>query len=242
MDVNITVSVVSLLSKVSYNSKTDHLILTGDLISKGPHSPAVVDLALSLNASCVRGNHEDRVLLAHHDMHKLHLSSPGPREDMKLSGAQDTLEEERFSHRDYTDRQLAKSLSQRQIDYLAACPVILRVGEIRGMGEVSVVHAGLIPGVDLKNQDPLAAMTMRTVDLHTHVPSSIADGVPWSKVCSTSLHPMKKIYVRVVTKLNHVTAALEQVSILPTPTPALHRHLRPRFPPRSFTEQILQGH
>ena len=179
---NAFVTVVSLLAKVSFHPEHDHLVLTGDLISKGPDSPGVIDLALSMNASCVRGNHEDRVLLAHRDMHTRHLSLPGPHEDVESKGALDLLDEESFSHGDYVDRKLAASLSQKQINYLAACPVILRVGEIQGLGQVSVVHAGLIPGVDLERQDPLAVMTMRTVDLKTHVPSRTADGVPWSKV------------------------------------------------------------
>ena len=34
-----------------------------------------------------------------------------------------------------------------------------------------VVHAGLVPGVPLQNQDPRSVMVMRTIDLHSHVPS-----------------------------------------------------------------------
>lgn len=33
------------------------------------------------------------------------------------------------------------------------------------------MHAGLLPGVPLERQDPTAVMTMRSVDLDTHVPS-----------------------------------------------------------------------
>ena len=81
------------------------------------------------------------------------------------------------------DMELARSLSQKEIDYLAACPVILKLGRLNGMGEVQVVHAGLVPGVDLENQDPIGVMSMRTMDLKTHVPSSKSDGMPWNKVC-----------------------------------------------------------
>ena len=139
-------------------------------------------MALSLNASCVRGNHEDRVLLAYRDMNTQHLSLPGPHESLHPS-IHDNLDEESFSQGDYADRRLAKSLDEEQIAYLAACPLILRLGDVKGMGRVSVVHAGLVPGVDLERQDPSAVMSMRTVDLDTHVPSRDSDGVPWSKVC-----------------------------------------------------------
>lgn len=139
---------------------------------------------MSLNASCVRGNHEDRVLLAHRDMNTYHLSLPGPHEDIDSpSPMVDNLDEESFSHGDYTDRNLAKSLTEEQISYLAACPLILRLGDLKGMGQVSVVHAGLLPGVDFERQDPSAVMSMRTVDLDTHVPSRDSKGVPWTKVC-----------------------------------------------------------
>ncbi|SLM34788.1 Metallo-dependent phosphatase-like [Lasallia pustulata] len=162
---------VSLLAKLSFREKHDHLILAGDLVSKGPFSASVVDLADSMQASCVRGNHEDRILLSYNDIHSHVLTSPPSEKSLtppKLSSADDL--------------ELAKSLTKAQIDYLASCPAILRVGEIRGMGEVSVVHAGLIPAVELERQDPLAVMTMRTVNLDTHIPSRSADGTPWTKL------------------------------------------------------------
>lgn len=40
-----------------------------------------------------------------------------------------------------------------------------------------------MPGVDLEAQDPSAVMTMRSIDLDTHVPSrDAAGGVPWTKL------------------------------------------------------------
>lgn len=184
---------IALLTEVAYNARHDHLILVGDLISKGPNSPAVVDQAISMRASCVRGNHEDRVLLAYRDLNSPGLSarsslgkptppSPGPFKGGKPAIPEKELDAERFAHGDDVDRELARSLSQRQIDYLAACPVILKLGYVRGMGELQVVHAGLVPGLDLEKQDPMGAMYMRTMDLETLVPSSSSHGTPWNKV------------------------------------------------------------
>ena len=51
---------VMLLDKVQFDKKHDHLIFAGDMISKGPDSRGVVDLAMKLGATGVRGNHEDR--------------------------------------------------------------------------------------------------------------------------------------------------------------------------------------
>lgn len=174
-------SLVELLEKVSFNEKHDHLILAGDMISKGPDSPGVVDLAMKLGATGVRGNHEDRIILAHADMEAEHLQlgTPGPRESSEKE--QDLLEEESFSHGDYKDRKLVKELGEKRIRWLKKCPVILRVGKLGDMGEVVVVHAGLTPGVKLQKQDPVLVMNMRTVK--NGVPSDQRDGTPWTKVC-----------------------------------------------------------
>ncbi|KAL9130152.1 MAG: hypothetical protein Q9217_001587 [Psora testacea] len=193
---------VALLAELQYEARTDHLIFTGDMISKGPSSPAVVDLAISAHASCVRGNHEDRVLLTYRDL-SAHSSSsskkktpppaPGIPEDAsvpeeqadgeeKLEGdASSEPDHELFSRLDWVDQHLARQLNKRQIEYLSQCPVILDIGQIAGMGDVHVVHAGLVPGVRLERQDPIGVMHMRTVDLDTHVPSSSGKGTAWFK-------------------------------------------------------------
>ena len=188
----------NLLAEVQYEARTDHLIFAGDFVSKGPSSPAVIDLAMSAHASCVRGNHEDRVLLTYRDLYSHRLTqeqkgkkTPSPPaagmpEDMRRNDSEDNgenLEEEGFSYGNTVDRRLAESFTKRQIDYMASCPVILDIGYIMALGNVHVVHAGLIPGVRLERQDPMGVMHMRTVDLNTHVPSSGAEGTPWFKVC-----------------------------------------------------------
>lgn len=173
-------SLVELLKKVGFKEKHDHLILAGDIISKGPDSVGVVDLAMKLGATVVRGNHEDRILLAHADMVAKHMDidEPGPSEpeDKKI----DEMEELSFSHGDYKDRKLVKELGEKRIKWLKQSPVILRVGPLGKMGEVVVVHAGLAPGVALEKQDPTLVMTMRTIK--DGVPSEERDGKGWMKV------------------------------------------------------------
>ncbi|KAF7955806.1 hypothetical protein EAE96_004729 [Botrytis aclada] len=175
-------ALVSLLDKVDFDEKHDHLILAGDMISKGPDSPGVVDLAMKIGASAVRGNHEDRIILAHADMiaqHKeMEMDAPGPSEDPEK--VVDGLEEVSFNHGDYKDRALVRALGERRIKWLKKCPVILRVGHLDGMEQVVVVHAGLAPGVELEKQDPSMVMNMRT--LIDGVPSDERDGKHWNKV------------------------------------------------------------
>lgn len=242
---------VSLLAELQYEARTDHLIFTGDLISKGPSSPAVVDLAIAARASCVRGNHEDRVLLAHRDMSTQHTQlkkkqplPPAPGVPVELDQQPKVLDEESFAHGDAVDRALAQLLSKKQIDYLNECPVILDLGQIKGLGNVHVVHGGLVAGVRLERQDPLGVMNMRTVDLDTHVPSGSGKGTGWFKVresfFAVSQHP--NLPHTFFLNLRFSRPALEQI---PNPTsfpPTLNRHLRPRFPSRPAHRQIQQGH
>jgi hypothetical protein len=161
--------VEKLLDEVKFDTARDHLIFTGDLIEKGPDSLGVIDLAREYNASSVRGNHEDRVLTLRHDMIEANVT------------------DDSFDHvhpLDAKSRQLARQLNPEQAEWLDALPVILNVGQITNMGQVVVVHGGLVPGVDLDKQDPYSVMNMLTIDLPTHVPSSSRDkGVKWTKVC-----------------------------------------------------------
>ena len=175
-----------LLNKVSFDSKKgDHLIFTGDMISYSDKSPSVVDIGRQHHASCVRGTHEDRVLLVRRQMvtsNMVHLA--GPTESIHGGQDWDQMDEESFSQGDYKDRTLAARLSDDQADWLDTCPAILKVGQIKGMGEVVVVHGGLVPGIELESQDPSSVMTMRTIDLKTHVPSALEmeNSVSWFKV------------------------------------------------------------
>lgn len=201
--------VVALLFKIDYDKLNDHIILAGDIISKGPSSPEVVDLAISISASCVRGNHEDRVLLARQNLQSSSLTYHQPnkpsteeisdkeilrraiapstadaagkskKSKKKQKKKQDSDDWDRYSP---ADVDLARSLSKDQITYLAACPVILNLGLIPPLGTVQVVHAGLVPGIPLQSQDPFSVMYMRTIDLDTHIPSPVFEGIPWYKL------------------------------------------------------------
>jgi hypothetical protein len=169
----------ALLKKIGFVKEEDHLILAGDMISKGPDSAGVVDLAMKLGASGVRGNHEDRIILAHKDMVSQHAVEEGPNQGREK--VVDDMEEESGSHGDYKDRALVRALGEKRIKWLKECPVILRVGKLGNLGEVVVVHAGLAPGVKLERQDPALVMNMRTIS-EDGVPSDQREGKGWMKV------------------------------------------------------------
>lgn len=164
----------ALLEKVNFNTKTDHLIATGDVIAKGPDSGGTVDFLREVGASCVRGNHEDRILLMAHDLKSSPLRAENPDTSPALT--------------------LAASLTPSQIAYLESCPVILRVGFLPQLAsDLVVVHAGLVPGIPLERQDPTSAMNMRSIHLDTHVPSKHPnpDGsVHWIKLWNKYQHSL----------------------------------------------------
>ena len=155
----------ALLREVHFDHKRDHLITTGDMIVKGPDSPGTVDLLREIGARCVRGNHEDRILLLAEGRDSKMLT----QEDTNF---QNSLEKTSNPLAKWPDENLSRELTTEQLEYLHACPVILKIGHLDAFeSEVVVVHAGLVPGVPLEDQDPSSVMTMRTIDLHSHVPS-----------------------------------------------------------------------
>lgn len=185
-----------LLAKLNFDTKHDHLVCAGDMISKGPDSVGVVKLLMEIGASAVRGNHEDRVLLAYRGMRRkaLKLVPEAQQRPIHDSDADDEQMSDRdldselsdietFSRsKEYKDRKLAKKFTKSQISWLASRPVILKVGSVDGLGTVVVVHGGIVPGVPLEKQDPYAVMNMRTIDLRTRVPSEGHKGVGWTKL------------------------------------------------------------
>lgn len=156
---------LTLLDKVVYDPEHDHIVSVGDIVNKGPDSAGVIDFLMAQNASCVRGNHDDRIVL----MAKEHGSS-AVRPNKQRPMSSEDLDKAKPSRE--KERDLAKSLTKKQIAYLESFPLILRIGNIRGMGDIAVVHGGLVPGVPYDNQDPVSIMNTRIIDFKTHVPSS----------------------------------------------------------------------
>lgn len=155
-----------LLDKVEFNKNSnDHLILTGDLINKGPDSTGVVQLAMGLGASAVRGNNEDRVLAAY-----AALKYPKDGDDGKINSTKTTEagNESRPTYYEPSDIDTLSQLSEDHVEWLASLPLILRIGPLQGAksapwdaGDVLVVHGGLQPSLSIEKQDPWAVMNMR---------------------------------------------------------------------------------
>lgn len=210
-DLSNTLPVIKLLDKVSFNSEKDHIVFTGDIIAKGPDSIGVVDLARKLNASSVRGNHEDRMLLAWQSLHsKLHRIpyDEADSEDQYTSDSKTGKKEKPPSSRgDRRERKLARQFSQEQISFLQTFPVILQIplpsGFSSSAGEYLVVHAGLVPGVATDRQDPFQAMNMRSIDLASQVPSELRVFEPWERVWGHAMGLVQPASARAVVIYGH---------------------------------------
>ncbi|KAM0541669.1 hypothetical protein ACHAPJ_013144 [Fusarium lateritium] len=177
----------ALLQKVSFDKENgDHLIFVGDLINKGPDSAGVVQLAMDLGASAIRGNNEDRVLAAHTAIKRGKSSDLIERlKNLALEAAKDAGDQpaapletkddlRSLSPGDLkpysaeSDFGTAAKLSDEQIAWLSSLPLILRVKVPRGAtippwnaGTLLVAHGGLVPSLPLEEQDPWAVMNMR---------------------------------------------------------------------------------
>ncbi|KAJ5604943.1 hypothetical protein N7510_010097 [Penicillium lagena] len=182
-------SLEALLDKVGFDKrKGDHLILAGDLVNKGPDSPGVVDLAIKLGASAVRGNHDNAVLDAAAEinatrkspLHSGDLSgspvvSENPEADLSGQTVRDSEIPDKCSattgigmRHSATTYSTALALSTDHLDWLAALPLILRVKLPQKLPStfgdtLVIVHAGLVPNIPLEEQDPYAVMHMRSL-------------------------------------------------------------------------------
>ncbi|GAB7360215.1 hypothetical protein MBLNU230_g7976t1 [Neophaeotheca triangularis] len=171
-----------LMDKINFDSSRDHLVATGDVVTKGPDNKGVIDELIRLEAVSVRGNHEDSILeLASKDV--------------------ETTQEEPALDISNKHAKLLKHLKKHHLKYLQEMPLIYRIPALPKataakhqrkeqdalQEEILVVHAGLVPAVPLELQDPYYTMNMRSINHKSHVPSvERAHGSgpkkPWRKV------------------------------------------------------------
>jgi len=126
-----------LLAAVSLD-KTDNLVFVGDLVARGPDSRGVLDLAIRYRATSVMGNHE-RHLLEVFDSEKRR----GKAVDLSPGY-----------------RKLFEELKPAHWAYLHAMPVYWDLPQ----HEAVVVHAGVLPGVPIAQQDPWVLTHIRSIE------------------------------------------------------------------------------
>ena len=113
----------------------DALVLVGDLVARGPDTRGVLALVRAYGGRAVLGNHEERLLLVRREGRGASKLSP--------------------SH-----QQVLNELSERDWAQLESLPRFLDLEE----HGVRVVHAGVVPGVPIEEQDPWVLTHLRTID------------------------------------------------------------------------------
>lgn len=133
-------------------SPRDRLVMVGDLVVRGPEPRKVVTLLRSLDAEAVRGNHEDRLL-------RWRQSTSTSRE----------------LHIGALTRRTAEELKTRDWEYLESLPLWIDLPE----HAVRVVHAGVVPGLAIEDQEPRTLMYVRTLS-HDREPNEARGARSWA--------------------------------------------------------------
>lgn len=131
-------------------SESDRVFFVGDLLSRGPEPARVLSLFRGVSARSVVGNHEQRLLDAH-------AARAAGKPMPKLSP----------SHWALLD-----SLGDEDWALLESLPLMISLPE----HELLVVHAGIVPGVPLDQQDPWLVTHIRSIE---NGKPSERWGTPW---------------------------------------------------------------
>lgn len=123
-----------ILQLCSYEADSDILLSVGDLVNKGPSSLSVLDRVQRFGVVAVRGNHEEIALAAWREVRR---GMPPPK--MRYAWVKD--------------------LDDGLVSTLNALPFTLRLPSYN----VTVVHAGLIPGIKVEDQNPSNLLLMRDI-------------------------------------------------------------------------------
>ena len=155
-----------LLEEVKFDRASgDHLVLVGDVVNKGTDNSGVVELGMELGALAVRGNHDNAVL----DAAGIARFRDGTwlSENATPGAPLDSASVHRRIPHSETTINTAAALSAAQLQWLASLPLILRIKLPRHhsspLANIIVVHAGLVPGVPLDQQDPHEVMHLRSL-------------------------------------------------------------------------------
>ena len=132
----------------------DLVVFLGDLVSKGPDSLSVVQMAREIGAIGVRGNHDFEVIRWHQAI---------------TSGADPPVIGSEHFH-------IAAGLSKADLKWLYSLPWFI---SSKALGAL-FVHAGFVSGIRLNKQNPRLMMNMRSILPDGTVTSKFFNNWPWA--------------------------------------------------------------
>lgn len=136
-----------------YCNHGDTIICVGDIVNKGPNSLFLLRTFQSLRFLSVRGNHDEEAII----QYERHVRGEG-------------IEKPGF--------EWVTELSPGDVAWMKSLPYTISIPEWNYI----IVHAGLVPGVTLEQQDPMAMTKMRNlVDVGCEFTWSEShnEGHPW---------------------------------------------------------------
>ena len=125
---------ILLLTKCNWNPQSDTVILVGDLVSKGPKSAEVIKFVYKNKFYSVQGNVDCRALLLYSKLKSNPLHDWGEFEWIKL-------------------------LTANEISFIENLPLIIRIPHLK----ILIVHAGIIPNIELTKQNRFLVQNMRNI-------------------------------------------------------------------------------
>lgn len=134
----------------------DLVVFLGDLVSKGPDSISVVQMAREIGAIGVRGNHDFEVVRWHQAI---------------KSGVDPPLVGSEHFH-------IASCLSKADMKWMYSLPWYISSKDLGAL----FVHAGFVSGIRLSKQNPRLMMNMRSILPDGTVTSKFFNNWPWARL------------------------------------------------------------
>lgn len=134
----------------------DLVVFLGDLVSKGPDSVSVVQMAREIGAIGVRGNHDFEVIRWHQAI---------------KSGVDPPVVGSEHFH-------IASCLTKADMKWMYSLPWYISSRELGAL----FVHAGFVSGIRLGKQNPRLMMNMRSILPDGTVTSKFFNNWPWARL------------------------------------------------------------
>jgi Calcineurin-like phosphoesterase len=151
----------------------DKLVFVGDVVARGPDSLGVLDILRRTGAVLVRGNHEDKLVASRED------------DTHPLVWKQEPAGKSRPPRKPLGRFHAMVAEQLRPVDWalLEASPLYVDLVE----HEVRVIHAGVVPGIPIEEQERSTLLTIRAVGARGE-PLEKRGGVLWGERYRESPH------------------------------------------------------
>ena len=136
-------------------TRADDVFLVGDLIVRGPDPRGTLEVVRRIGARAVRGNHEDRLLRWHRSRQEEETKRKRTK-SKRPAGGEGAKPRRKLGP---VTRATADKLDDEDWQLLEELPLWLDLPTVG----IRVVHAGVVPGLPIDDQDPRSLMYLRSL-------------------------------------------------------------------------------